>query len=547
MREWVFPPDVRTQSEIRKDEWRKRKEAEYKRQANLEGNYTSPIRKWWAHSVAWLSHSIKVYPLISLIGAAIITTLSVIDERSGIIIPALAVIAWVAITPYLARLERAYQSEGQFWKIMTAPETWEKPGKGEAEHTAANPFKPDTYPYKRVEAWNKHWDRNMIALNLVTKKHTASYTHEDAIDEIFLGGPEERAYQKLTNPDGELNYPKILKWTALPSGTGATAEVELPPGQTPRDWKDKTAGIESQFRAYLAEVTHRRDKQGKVYLSLFFSDPLERNTTITKPKAVDLETMTVAIGVNSKGETTTIKPSGNAGMLITGVPGSGKTVTTTLTAASFLQYPDAVNLSISDFKGAGDFAPFKKEGVTVIEDNLDETVIMLGQKRKDMEDRLATMRDTYGTSNFWHLDPAKRPPFEVIIIDEVQELLDTQGANKEDKELMGAATRDLKSLVKKGRAAGYFTILSTQKSTSDSIPTAIRDQMPIRISGRQMTVASTIAALGDLPEGVLSPHEDIAPNQPGRLIVYEGGTTDMVQGFYLDESNLEKSLSHLPG
>ena len=62
-------------------------------------------------------------------------------------------------------------------------------------------------------------------------------------------------------------------------------------------------------------------------------------------------------------------------------------------------------------------------------------------------------------------------------------------------------------------------MLSTQKADSTAIPTSIRDQIALRLSGEQKTPEAAKAALGDLREGEPSPHSDIQPGTPGRLIL----------------------------
>jgi S-DNA-T family DNA segregation ATPase FtsK/SpoIIIE len=50
--------------------------------------------------------------------------------------------------------------------------------------------------------------------------------------------------------------------------------------------------------------------------------------------------------------------------------------------------------------------------------------------------------------------------------------------------------------VKKGRSVGMVTVLATQKSTGDAIPTAIRDVCPVALSFAQRTDEAAVAALG---------------------------------------------------
>lgn len=79
----------------------------------------------------------------------------------------------------------------------------------------------------------------------------------------------------------------------------------------------------------------------------------------------------------------------------------------------------------------------------------------------------------------------------VIYFDEVAAFME------EDKKLAKEAEGYLKQLLFKGRQAGIQVILSTQKPTAEAIPTAIRDQMGLRIALGNMSRDGYKMALGD--------------------------------------------------
>lgn len=64
-------------------------------------------------------------------------------------------------------------------------------------------------------------------------------------------------------------------------------------------------------------------------------------------------------------------------------------------------------------------------------------------------------------------------------------------------ELVAENRRLVEDVVKKGRSVGICTILATQKSTGDAIPTAIRDVCPVALSFAQRTDEAAVAALGE--------------------------------------------------
>jgi S-DNA-T family DNA segregation ATPase FtsK/SpoIIIE len=90
----------------------------------------------------------------------------------------------------------------------------------------------------------------------------------------------------------------------------------------------------------------------------------------------------------------------------------------------------------------------------------------------------------------------------VLIIDEAHTyFVETKGTDPEAKRLNALAfenRRLVEDLVKKGRSLGFLTILASQKTTGDAIPTSIRDVCPVLMSFAQSTSAAAVAALGEI-------------------------------------------------
>jgi S-DNA-T family DNA segregation ATPase FtsK/SpoIIIE len=139
--------------------------------------------------------------------------------------------------------------------------------------------------------------------------------------------------------------------------------------------------------------------------------------------------------------------------------------------------------------------------------------------------RAESIRSALGVKNLWHVGPSALWPLVVLVIDEAHTFLaDIKG----DRELM-ALTADnrrlVEDIVKKGRSVGICTVLATQKSTGDAIPTAIRDVCPVALSFAQRTDEAAVAALGadirQYPEA-----NPVALQDP----VYVGVASMVVQG-----------------
>ncbi len=212
-----------------------------------------------------------------------------------------------------------------------------------------------------------------------------------------------------------------------------------------------------------------------------------------------------------------LSPKGKAGVVVTGVPGTGKTVLLRLMVQGLIE--QGASVTVVDFKASGDFAVFESFGVTVIEgDDVAGVVAALEGVNKLRAEMTARLKKSQ-TRNWWDNARGTRGPCHVVLIDECQALFETSGLPKDEKELMEKGAAAVRSLVKLGRSAGFVTILATQKATTDAVPSSVREQADVRIAGRVKTREAAKAALGELPgEGEPSPL-DLPPGVPGWFVL----------------------------
>lgn len=226
------------------------------------------------------------------------------------------------------------------------------------------------------------------------------------------------------------------------------------------------------------------------------------------------------LGWDVMGNAVMLKPSNKSGLMVSGLPGSGKTVTM-LRILEQWRAAGAV-IRIADFKDGGDYQSFDAP----IGDDIERTIVMLEDAMKEMSERGEAMK-RLGIKNYW--DVQNRPPLYVVVVDECQELFETSGVDKRTKELAEKARTLVRSLVKRGRSRGMFMCLLTQKPDATAIPTNIRDICELKISGRQATPEASKAALGNLPVEGMRPNEDqaIPPKAAGRMVL-AGQESDLV-------------------
>lgn len=244
------------------------------------------------------------------------------------------------------------------------------------------------------------------------------------------------------------------------------------------------------------------------------------------------------VGLLEDGSPAELTLRNQSGVVVGGVPGSGKTAGMTVIALALLRA--GVHLHIIDGKGGDDWVWCAPAATDFARDDVSAVHEMLLSVQAAMRRRLASMRTDYGTSNFWNIPASDRPPLEVVVIDECQTFFDAKSVlgdkeAKEAKQKAAEITAIATDLVKKGRSAGYVVFVMTQKPTADSIPTALRDNCGVRVCFRVSTIEAAKAVLGDLPDGSPSPVGIPRSRVGGAVIGRDDGTLAMCRFAYIDE------------
>lgn len=204
-----------------------------------------------------------------------------------------------------------------------------------------------------------------------------------------------------------------------------------------------------------------------------------------------------------------------ANVTVGGVPGSGKSGWINL-LLGHLAFLPAVRVVVVDLKFGVEAEPWRRRISEVI-DNTDDAVDLVERLLRIVETRYRHMR-AVGVRNAWvpgYL--TADDPVLVVVFDEVADLFPT--ATREEKDRTALVTSRLRQLVSLGRAAGVITVLSTQKPTAESLPTAIRDLTTVRVCFKTTTAAQTEAVLGDgWRESGLNPADFDAVTQRGYAV-----------------------------
>lgn len=328
----------------------------------------------------------------------------------------------------------------------------------------------------------------------------------------------------------------------------AVLRIEKPiAGVSAQDISNKSRTFKQLLNA--TRTTLNELGPGCVEVIFYRNDPLNEAMPREHLGHLDADKMTVSCAIDEYGKPVSITFGDHAGGVIGGIPGSGKTAG----ATSFLlplALSEYVNLSIIDGKGGQDWESYKPAASTFLrtQDGLEAVRDFLRDKNQERMNRVDGMKQMTGNSNFWNVDAETRLQaglrFELIIIDECQDYFTEAGMSKDDKALVVEIKKHATDLVKLGRSAGMFVLSMTQKPTSESLPTALRDNCGVRISFKVNTAAAEEAILGTRPEdpNTIKATEIPASRKGGAVLTDETGLRIAVRFGYVPEQEQEELI-----
>lgn len=188
-----------------------------------------------------------------------------------------------------------------------------------------------------------------------------------------------------------------------------------------------------------------------------------------------------------------------------------------------------------DFKGGVEFGKdYEQYGEVFTERQ--EALEMLKELTKENALRLKLFREV-GVKNlaeYNEMFPEKSLCRIVILSDEVAEMLDKTGLRNEEKRIYYEIEKELSTLARLGRAPGINMILATQRPDANVLVGQIKNNLPIRISGRMTDDPASKMVLGNTEA------TRIDDKAKGRFMYNVGADTYEFQGYLFTEGFLEK-------
>jgi DNA segregation ATPase FtsK/SpoIIIE, S-DNA-T family len=297
---------------------------------------------------------------------------------------------------------------------------------------------------------------------------------------------------------GKIRYPRARRWRL--TGYGWQCTVKTSPRTGRKEVEKQAAHIADYWRSVRVGVTQAAP--GRLIVRALRTDPLAEPFGPQRcPPGTYLPHIpdVLYVGRDDFGNDRYLPLRGLTGICVSGLPGYGKTSLIASWLCQLTPTP-AAQFALLDGKDGGDQEPWHDRAWRHCGDQLADALDVLEDTHAEMRRRLRSITTLRGQRNAWNSGgPTEDLPLLVTVIDECQTYLDL-GQHKGDRARENMARRCIAltgELIRKGRSVLCLTILATQKTTGDSIPTSLRDNSGLAVSFALKTTENSVAALGD--------------------------------------------------
>jgi hypothetical protein len=314
---------------------------------------------------------------------------------------------------------------------------------------------------------------------------------------------------------------RIVRHGLHPTPAGWRLVVRFPFASTAGSLTRYQPRLASAFRAREVRVASVIDDARLGVVTIVKRDPLAAALADFPAPCGDVW-QPVDLGVDEDGHPVHITlPEHNA--LVAGQPGAGKsTILHQLIAHAASD--QTVRLTILDGKMV-DLQPWAHRCDNYVGANVQAATWALEGAQRWLEWSFASLRDNGRVK----VQPGDA--LHLVVVDELA--FYTAGAGQHSKRFNIV----LRDLIARGRAAGLVVILSTQKPSSEVVPTSLRDLVAYRIAVRSTTPEASDTVLGSGMAAAGYDASKIAQGQPGVGLVF--AETDRPRRFRAHNATLE--------
>lgn len=292
-------------------------------------------------------------------------------------------------------------------------------------------------------------------------------------------------------------------------------------GITAEDFQDKISEIESALNVRVTKIEVGCDQQ-HIILHLAPGNA-KISGVVDRPKILESAPSRVWLGQSLDGPVV-VDFNKTPHILVGGSTGSGKTYLLKGIMQQCLQRDHDVYLI--DLKGGQDYPPTwrkfyadysveRQDALSVcsrIVEDLERRKVLFNLMAQEKNRPCSTIDDYNAMIGCEYL---KR---KVLFIDEIAELTDTTGLDKNWKELANTTINKLSTIARLGRAFGINLVVGTQRPDATVIPGQIKNNIDVRLCGKaDNTLSIIILDNGDAAEKIPKDSQGLFLNQDGVL------------------------------
>ena len=303
------------------------------------------------------------------------------------------------------------------------------------------------------------------------------------------------------------------------------------PGINILEWKNSQLNLETVLDCNIAKIENPNNTKQIVKLHVVPADQGIKDNLIWNDSYIRQKDFLLCIGQGLLDDVE-IDLNKYPHALIAGVTGSGKSVI--LRSMLWQCVKKGARIHMIDFKGGVEFGLDYEDFGEVITERQD-ALDLLKDLTKEMRLRLDLFRKSKvkNLPEYNKLHPNNPLCRILLVCDEIAEMLDKTGLNKNDQVIFYEIEKEISSLARLSRAAGINMLLATQRPDAKVVAGQIKNNLPIRISGRMVDEQASKMVLGNTKASQMG-------DTLGRFLYSVGADTYEFQAFNFSDDSLVK-------